>query len=378
MNAFSSLDGETRALLQEGISRFNRDHRASPAWPQRLGGNRDDVRAMWACIGRNGWPALGLPEVVGGSGLAIGDLLPLMRASGEGLWPAPLIECLGLACGALLALPSGADRDRLLQNIAGGEIIVGMAGSMGGSGLSAVRADVGSAEIRLTGNTPLAVGGGAWDTILVPVVTDTSEGFGLAVIEKAASGLTCTDVETVDGRHATIFSFADASGRLLATGVAAIAAARQRGSLLAAAEAAGLARAALDATVAYLGLRRQFGQSVLQFQAIQHRLVEMHIRVCELNAMLEMAARAYDLREPHLPRLLLQLRAQGSKTAAWVTQQAIQLHGGMGMTRDLPIGAYYRRALFIDSMFGSYEDAIDRLSAMSNAPNQEISREARF
>lgn len=363
MTASSALDHETRALLQNGIARFSQEHRARAGWPSRPDAQRDDVTAIWADIGRNGWSSLGLPETVGGSGASIGDLFPLMRAAGEGLWAAPLIEALGLAGGALLAAAPGPMRDALLGEVAEGTGAVGMVSSARDASARGFTARPCAAGVLLNGDTAVAVAGQAWRKILVPVVMSSTEAVGLAVLDKDATGVAGIEVQTIDGRRAVRFTFEDAPATLLDAGEDAVTAAWQRANLLAAAEAEGIARAALAATIAYLGMRRQFNQPIIAFQAIQHRLVEMHIRACELGAMLEAAGKAYDAQAPHLARLVLQLRAQCSVSAVWITQQAIQLHGGMGMTQDLPIGGYYKRVLFIDSMFGSREDVIDALSA---------------
>ena len=373
MNASTAFDLETQSLLRDGITRFSRAHRARVAWPPRLKDGAEDAPDSWAHVARNGWLALGLPDAVGGSGAAIGDLFALMRAAGEGLWSAPLIEGAGLAGGALLALAPGQPRDDMLRRIIEGEAIVGMAGVLSDPATASVRARKTSAGVMLTGHSGVAVGGHAWDEILVPVITDIPQGAGLAVVHRSAPGLACKDVETLDGRRAVVFVFNDVAADVFEAGEASLLAAWRRGSLLAAAEAAGIACAALDATKAYLALRRQFGRPIIQFQAVQHRLVEMHIRLCEVDAMLETVSKAYDTNAPTLPRLVLQLRAQCSKNAVWITQQAIQLHGGMGMTQDLPIGAYYKRVLFIDSLFGGYEDAIDQLCAMSDIPHEQES-----
>jgi alkylation response protein AidB-like acyl-CoA dehydrogenase len=119
----------------------------------------------------------------------------------------------------------------------------------------------------------------------------------------------------------------------------------------------------LDATRQHLAGRNQFGQPILRFQAVQHRLVGIYLRIRELRALLATAQAAYDAGDVKLDRLSWQLQAQASATAITATQEGIQLHGGMGMTAEMPLGDYYKRVLLLRSLFGSYELALDRLAA---------------
>ena len=109
------MDAEMRAQLEDSLARFTRERYQRDAW-HAYGREPDGYDAcIWTEMGELGWFALGLPESVGGTGDAICDLLPLFLAAGAGLWREPLLQVLGDACSALLALDTGEARDHLLS-----------------------------------------------------------------------------------------------------------------------------------------------------------------------------------------------------------------------------------------------------------------------
>lgn len=367
MRTSSALDREAQNLLQDAIARFGRDYRKNAGQPPDPHTQRGPADA-WRNLAQNGWLALGLPEAVGGSGAAIGDLAPLLCASGEGLWREALIPCLGEACGALLAVKPGTLRDRLLQQIAAGELIAGFAMPYETEDATPAVARKAGDGFALTGHFRFLMGCDAWQTVLTPASFEQEPGIGLFAVEPNAHGVSRRMRDAIDGRRAADLVLDKTPATLIGGSDKIMTGAWARAQVLAAAEAAGVARAALDATLQYLAVRRQFGQALIQFQALQHRLVEMHIRTCEQAAMLEAACAAYDAGSPDLERVLWRLRAQSSQSTVWITQQAIQLHGGMGMTQELPIGLYYKRALLLDGLYGTYDRAVDALSAEPHFP----------
>ena len=300
MTARSAFDGDTRSMLCESMQRFAREEDATKS-----------AQHAWRSVAAQGWLGLGLPQSAGGYGEFIGDLGLLLSVAGAARWRLPLVECLGEACGALLAAPPTRERDELLGKIASGEAIVLMAGATGD----------------------------LCTHLLVEERNEADGERGLYLIESSAS--------TAPRR------IADAS---------AIDAGRRRAQLLAACESLAIAQAVLDATRQHLAGRKQFGQPILRFQAVQHRLVAIYLRIRELRALLAAAQAAYDDGDGKLDRLLWQLQAQASATAISATQEGIQLHGGMGMTAEMPLGDYYKRVLQLQSRFGSYEFALERLA----------------
>jgi alkylation response protein AidB-like acyl-CoA dehydrogenase len=360
----SVLDAEARTLLCEGFRRFSQRRSERPSDTTNADEKRGTLGTSedWRQLAEQGWLGLGLPEECGGYGPAIGDVGLLMRAAGAGSWRVPLVECLGEACGALLAAPPGVLRDRLLGEIAAGEAIVGLAemGSDTRPATVAVSPDAGRA--CLTGSAPFLAAGDTWTHILVAARRTPVNDVSLYLVAACGRGVGLSCYPAVDGRSAADLELDGAAADWVADGPELLSAARRRGQLLAAAEVAGIVQAAFEATRQHLADRRQFGQPILKFQAIQHRLVDLYVCMRELTAMLDAACSAYDAQRAELDRLLWKLRAHASLTGRAVTQQSIQLHGGMGMTAEMPVGDYYKRIMLIDSLYGSHEAALDRLS----------------
>lgn len=357
MNAMCAFDVETRALLRDGLQRFGREHINHGARPRA---SAEEISRDWKQLADHGWLGLAIPEEWGGAGGGIGDLALLLAQAGESLWRLPLIECLGEACGALLAAPAGERRDELLAAIASGQAIVGLAAADDEACDATVALSDGGA-VRITGRKCFALCGDAWTHFLVTAVQGGD--VGLYLVDGGCAGLHLHRFIAVDGRSAVDVELNHVAAEWIGTGEEILAAANRRAQLLAAAEQMGIAQAAFDATRRHLTGRRQFGQALLRFQALQHRMVDMYLLIRELAALLQTGQRAYDTGDSSLERLLWQVRAHASSTAAKVTRQSIQLHGGMGMTAEMPAGSWYQRTLLIDSLFGTAEAALARLAS---------------
>lgn len=350
MTARSAFDGDTRTMLCESMQRFVRDEDAT---------NR--TRHAWRSIAAQGWLGLGLPQSAGGYGAFIGDLGLLLSVAGAARWRLPLVECLGEACGALLAAPPTGERDELLGNIATGEAVVLLAASHLDPGNVLPSAAASDGIWRLAGRTQRMRGADLCTHLLVEARNAADGERGLYLIERVAASAQVECGVSVDAQPATLVDLSNIAARRIAD-ASAIAAGRRRAQLLAACESLAIAQAVLDATRQHLAGRNQFGQPILRFQAVQHRLVGIYLRIRELRALLTAAQAAYDDGAVKLDRMLWQLQAQASATAMAATQEGIQLHGGMGMTAEMPLGDYYKRALLLQSLFGSYELALERLA----------------
>jgi len=348
MTVRSAFDGEIRAMLCESMQRLAREETANGA------------QQVWRCIAAQGWLGLGLPQTVGGYGAFIGDLGLLLSVAGAARWRLPVVECLGEACGALLAAPPTPERDELLGKIAAGEAVVLLAASHLDPGSGAMSAAASNGIWHLTGRTQRVRAADLCTHVLVAARSTDGER-GLYLIERGAAGAPVECGVTVDAQPAALFDLQSIPARRIAD-ASAIDAGRRRAQVLAACESLAIAQAVLDATRQHLAGRNQFGQPILRFQAVQHRLVGIYLRIRELRALLAAAQAAYDAADVKLDRLLWQLQAQASATAITATQEGIQLHGGMGMTADMPLGCYYKRVLLLQSLFGSYELVLERLA----------------
>ncbi|MFO1169600.1 MAG: acyl-CoA dehydrogenase family protein [Hyphomicrobiaceae bacterium] len=311
-------------------------------------------RAVWKKLADAGALGAFLPEAAGGIGGNGLSLMVAMEAFGKACFPSPYPWTVA-AAGALLS--SGGDAgSTLLGRIASGDAIATVAFHEPKS-----RYDLNHVETRaekkgsgyvLSGKkTAVPYGGGA-DCVLVPArvsgdVRDAS-GIGLFMVDPKAKGVKVSSYATVDsGRAADIeLSGVEAAGVLGTPGKAhaELQRAADLTSLALCAEAVGHMRALLDMTVAYTKTRQQFGVAISTFQALQHRMVDMFAatetaasNVQAALARIAAPSSAVDERTAVLTRIVT------DKSARLVGQDAVQIHGGMGMTDDLIVGHHFKR-----------------------------------
>lgn len=208
------------------------------------------------------------------------------------------------------------------------------------------------------------------DMILVTARTG-DDGLSLFRIDPAkAEGLGLSTYRTIDSHPAADLSFenhalpADALIGPEGGAIDLLEEARDRALALLAAEAVGLLDSLLEQTVTYTGQRRQFGQPIAGFQALQHRMVDMYLE-CELaRSSAWLAVEALDQEAPGRGRAVSSAMVNIARACRFVGQQAIQLHGGMGMTDELPIGHYVKRAMAIEILWADADWHLARIAGL--------------
>jgi alkylation response protein AidB-like acyl-CoA dehydrogenase len=364
--ASPQLDPATHEGLAQSMERFSRDRYTRAQWHaygrDPDGYSLDNCKRMLAL----GWFALGLPETIGGTGTAIRDLLPLFFAAGRALWREPLLPILGDACGALLCLEPSESRDQLLCGVVTGERRPAFVRPRPDAGVVTQPRPGDVRGYVAHGRARQVVAASSCTDFIVPARTVEGGIACLIAVNRNAPGVRVTPLAMLDGRRAATVDFHSSPAYLIGSRTT-VADAECRGAILAAAEACGIMQAVVAETIAHLNVRRQFGQPLANFQVLQHRVVDMHIQETESLAHVWAVARAHDERDPNFTQRLLRLRVQVADAARRVTQDAIQLHGGMGMTQDSPIGDYYKRAAVLRAAYLLPEDA---LSALENAADK--------
>lgn len=242
---------------------------------------------------------------------------------------APLAE---LVSGARLAIPALLERD------ARGDLLE----------VRAVAEPVGSG-FRLTGRKTLVEGARQADCVIVSATIENAaeEGPALFVVEADAAGVRRLDYRTIDNRPVSDIGLegvqVDASARLLTDGRAAIDRAADAGAVMICAQAVGAMDAALWMTRDYLRMRRQFGVPLASFQALQHRMADMLIETELARSMLFQALAALESDDRDVRRMgVSAAKRRIGEAGVFVGAQAIQLHGGIGMTEEYAIGHYYK------------------------------------
>jgi alkylation response protein AidB-like acyl-CoA dehydrogenase len=301
-------------------------------------GDRSLVDGLWKALAAEmGLAGLLVPEERGGAGASAREAAVVMEELGRAVAPVPFLTSAVIATTVLL----DAEAD-LLAALAAGERTAALAVPLSTApdgALLAARADAGG---RLTGAITSVAGALEADVLLVPATT----GDGIAVYAVPASAAGIAPVVSLDmTRQLADVTFDGVAGELVvADGESAVRRALQAGAALLASEQLGVARWCLDTTVAYLNDRRQFGRVVGGFQALKHRLADLYTGVESANAAARYAAAALAAGDPDAPVATAVAQAFCGDLAVTAAEEAVQLHGGIGMTWEHPAHLYLKRA----------------------------------
>jgi hypothetical protein len=375
-----NLTDEQR-MLRESAERFvaesyDADHRRRMA-NDPLGFSP----AVWKQFAELGWLALPLAEEFGGLGGSAVDIGLLMEAFGRGLVSEPYVATVVLGAALVERCGTQAQKQALLPGVADGSLKLALAHSE-----RAARFDLGRVSTlahktpqgwRLSGAKIAVLDGHAADQILVSAHVHDHNGpsgrIGLFLVPSQAQGLSMTDYQRLGGGRACNVALADvhlADDALLGDGEDALPAiewAVDRAMAALGAEAVGIMQTLLDTTLDYTKIRKQFGRPLSANQVIRHRLADMAMQVDEARSMALRAALKADSPPLERARAASGAKAKIGKCARFVGEQAIQLHGGMGVTEELEVGAYFKRLVAFDTLFGNSAHHFGRHARLSRA-----------
>ncbi|HKY92717.1 MAG TPA: acyl-CoA dehydrogenase [Nevskiaceae bacterium] len=351
-------------LFEESLRRFSREHPAAAQTASGTGDAGDHSPQRWDAIAAMGWFDL-LTLDPGASGAPpLAPIAAVLRAAGEGAWREPVGAVLGEGAVIVVHAEDAACRASLRDGLVSGAHPVAVAAREPGDGWRRVEI---RAKARRRGamheldGTKIAVGGAQVAAYFAVLAMDEA-GSAWFLVSRDAPGLALDRYAGADGRPLADLRLA-ATPAIRLCGGEVTPRVEAWGSILAAAESLGIMRGANGDTTDYLRQRKQFGRPLLSFQVLQHRLVEMHMLERETEALFHATVAAHDADSPDLARRVLVLRAQASHALRHVTREAVQMHGGMGVTAELRIGHYYRRALALDSLYGAADWALEALAA---------------
>jgi hypothetical protein len=357
---------------QYGFDRFQAIKRSAAGWDS-------DV---WRGLAELGVLAITVPTAQGGLGFGPLETLAMMGDCGRSLLLEPVLSSAIIATAALRAFADQAPAAELLAAMATGEKIAALAHFESDARFESqwvtTRAQHVGAGFRLDGHKGVVMHAGAADTLLVSARTSgeaaDAAGVSLFLVPRATRGLVLDEYPTVDGqRAADVYLRAvevPAASRLGAEGgaLAAIEAALDVGLAALCAEAVGVMQALVDATIEYVRIRQQFGQPIGRFQALQHRIADMLIHLEQARSMSYLAAlrcTGEDIGERR--RALSAAKAVVGQACRFVGQQAVQLHGGMGMTDELKVSHWFKRLTAAQLMFGDSDAHLQRYAALTRA-----------
>jgi alkylation response protein AidB-like acyl-CoA dehydrogenase len=327
--------------------------------------------AAWAQYAELGLLGLTFPEEFGGLGGSGVDVMAVMELVGEGLLLEPYWSTVVLCGGLIRDCAPQAMQAALLPEIAAGRLQLALAAYEAGGRYdlahvecTAVRAGDGW---RLSGQKPVVLDAPSANCFVVSARVDT--GIALFLVPRTASGLTLTSYPTHSGSRAGDLQLADVlvgHDALISApgeGLAALERAADLGIAALCAESLGIVTALNQATLSYLKGRKQFGVPIGTFQALQHRMADLYIAGEQIRSMAIVAAVNCEVRDAAARRRAMSgAKAYVGEAARFVGQQAVQLHGGMGLVDEFIVGHYFKRLTVIDLCLGDAEFHLARYS----------------
>ena len=324
----------------------------------------------WSAFAELGLTALPVPEAQGGFDGGTIDMLVVMQELGRAMVVEPYWStAVGIEALKLSGTGDGDDA-ALLERAAQGEIRLAVAFHEPGARYDLFSIDTTATRhgdgYALSGTKSVVQHGAQADHWIVPARLDGE--IALFVVARAAANAQITDYRTIDGQRAATLAFNATSARKLDgrhAGAAALEHIADYGVVLLCAEAVGALDALNHATVEYTKTRQQFGVPIARFQALQHRMVEMLIHTEQARSATYLAAVRYgsdDVDERR--RAVSAAKVRVGQAARFVGQQAVQLHGGMGVTNEVAAAHLFKRLAIIETTLGDVDHHLARFAAL--------------
>jgi alkylation response protein AidB-like acyl-CoA dehydrogenase len=334
-------------------------------------------RDVWSKLAELGLLSLQLPEEHGGMAPAVVETLLTASATGKAMLLEPWVSSAIIATVLIRELGSARQREEMLPAMAAGEQIAVPAHFEPRARYdprfvaSSARRSGGGWTVK--GVKSVVLHAPAADVLLVSARTsgapEEPAGVSLFAVAREGPGVSLSPCRTLDGMCAADVELADAPGTLIGAEGAAfagLAAAFDQGLAVRCSEAVGALQAILDATVEYTKTRQQFGLPIARFQALQHRMADMLIHVEQARSMSYLAAmRAAEPPGRERRRALAAAKVVVGEACRFVGQQAVQLHGGMGVTDEIAVSHLFRRLTALEMSLGDTAHHLEQFVAAS-------------
>ncbi len=370
---------EEQEMLQQTVREFVAEH--APVTHLRALRDARDAdgfsRALWKDMAELGWTGITLDEAHGGSGLGYAELGVVLEEAGRTLMPEPFLSTLVLGAGLIELGGSAEQKAKLLPGVCQGERLLAAGIQEHGRfdpHRVATRAEAHGEGFRIDGRKCNVLDGHVADQLIIVARTAGDErdraGLSLFLVDPSSEGVSITRTHMVDSHNAAIVEL---NGALVGPealigavggGADVLDPVLDRATVAVCAELLGLAREAFDRTIHYLKTRDQFGVKIGSFQALKHRAAEMFCELELSESIVLDALRAIDEEREELPSLASAAKARLADTSSLVTREAIQMHGGIGMTDEEEIGFFLKRAKAAELLFGDAFHHRDRFARL--------------
>jgi alkylation response protein AidB-like acyl-CoA dehydrogenase len=370
---------EEQRLLQDTA----RDFLATNAPVAALRKLRDDSDSLgyspqlWQQMAEMGWSSIILPEEYGGLDFGFLGLGVVLEETGRTLSASPLFASAVVGASAILLGGNEAQKQSMLPAIAAGELTLALALEESNHHKPthiSTTADRQGDKVMLNGSKCFVLDGHSADQLIVVARTSGAEGdskgLTLVLVDRSAEGVTCQRTVLMDSRNAAnirLQNVAVPASNILGEidqGWIVLEPVLDRGRVAIAAEMMGTALEAFDRTVAYLKEREQFGTVIGAFQALQHRKAHIQSEIELCRSVLLQALSEVDNAPQGLPLLASLAKSKLNELIKLVTNEAVQMHGGIGVTDELEIGFFLKRARVAMQIFGDTGYHKDRYATL--------------
>jgi pimeloyl-CoA dehydrogenase small subunit len=366
---------EEQRLLNESVTRFVKDRYGFAQRKKFMAEPQGFAAANWAQFAELGLLGLPFAEEHGGIGGGAVETMIVMENFGRGLVLEPYLTTVILGAGLVALAGSEAQKKSILPAIAEGKLMLAFAQGERHSRYTLDHVETSAkkdgAGVVLNGHKNVVLHGGSAGKFIVTARTSgaahDAEGVSLFLVDREAKGVSVRDYSTVDGLRAAEVTLedvrlgADALLGPLDNALPLIEHAVDRAIAALCAEAVGIMAALNAMTLEYLKTRKQFGVTIGSFQVLQHRMVDMTIAAEQAKSMAILAALSADDPDAGARRRAISAaKVQIGQSGRLVGQEAIQLHGGIGMTDEYAAGHYFKRLSTIEKTFGDTDYHLER------------------
>lgn len=354
---------EEQELLRSSVQRLLRDQYGFDARRKIVASEEGFSRKQWESFAELGLLAAPISEEAGGLGGGLLSTMIIMQEFGRHLVVEPFVETVVLAGGLLEQAGSEEQKQCFISDIIAGKTIWALAWTEEASRFDlanvATMARRDGQDYILTGEKTAVIAAPWADYLIVSARTSGQRrdrgGVSLFVVDRRAAGIELRSFKTIDGRRAAEINLRDVKGELLGKGgegITALEACRDRAIGALCAEAVGGMAELNAATLEYSKTRKQFGVTIGSFQVLQHRMVDMFIAHQEALSLMQHLNLSLSNDEAGVSRLASGAKSKIGYAGKFIADQAVQLHGGMGMTDELNVGHYFKRISSINIQFG--------------------------
>ena len=369
---------EEQSLIQDQVDQFVQKEYD---WETRQALSNSDLGFgidNWKKFAELGWLGISVSEDNGGYGGTAIESMLIMEAFGKGLVVEPFLETVIMSASLIDDHGSEQQKSSVLEPAIAGEMQLALAYAEPQSRFNlsdlVTEAKLDGDNYILNGYKSVVMNGPSADKFIISARTSGTQldenGLSLFLVDSDSTGLDKTDYKTVDGRRASDLSIENVSvpkDNLIGQqdkGFEILDSAIDKAILAISAEAVGAMEVLYKTTVEYTKTREQFGTAIGKFQVLQHRMVDMFMEYEQCKSLLYMATMKHEEGSPDAKKAISGLKYQVGKAGKFIGQQAVQLHGGMGVTDELNVGHYFKRLTTVGTIFGNTDYHLKKYTSL--------------